>query len=182
VLNRHSDHKNLEQAKHILKYICPREFRLHNVFIHATDRRETTHLFKDYTDREQEIKFANRGRDEKVYHRLSAVLPLISKMQKFQNRCAYDALIKYYCALWKNDDDANEFEEDGSKGSLGTDTDRSKLWTQKEISVLSTEQLPAETQAPTKDIDIIQHHISHHQVHLHAFSTHYRSLHSFVQL
>ena len=81
-----------------MKYIFPKQFGLHNVFTHATDRRDTTHAFKDYTDRENEITGAMKGRDEKVYRRLGLrVLPLITKMQKMHQRCSYDAIIHYYC-------------------------------------------------------------------------------------
>jgi len=163
VLNRYPDHKNPEQAKHIMKYLFPREFRLHNVFTHATDRRETTHAFKDYTDREQEIKLANPGRDEKVFCRLAGVLPLISKMQNLQKRCAYDALIKYYCAQRKNE----RVDEPGKNVPMATleeETDKSKLWTQKDISALSLKQERMDVQPPINDIDIMQHHIPHHRV------------------
>jgi len=174
VLNRYTDHKNPEQAKHIMKYIFPREFRLHNVFTHATDRRETTHAFKDYTDREQEIKVANRSRDEKVLRRLAAVLPLISKMQKLQKVCAYDALIKYYCAPRENES-LDEPGKDVSFETAEAETDSSKLWTQKDLSTLSLKQGPMDVQPPIKDIDIIQHHIPHHRVRSEDMSPNCRS-------
>src|SRR6266496_1495632 len=82
-----------------MKYIFPKQFGLHNVFTHVTDRRETTHAFKDYTDRENEITGAPKSRDEKVYRRLgSRILPLVTKMHKLHKRCSYDATIHYYCS------------------------------------------------------------------------------------
>lgn len=151
-----------------MKYIFPREFRLHNVFTHATDRRETTHAFKDYTDREYEIAWANRDRDEKVCRRLAAVSPLISKLQKFQKRYPYDALIKYYCPRRTNES-VNEGQEAVSMETLEGEMDNSKLWTQKEISILSSKGPAMETASATQEIDIIQHHTPHHQVFLNEF-------------
>jgi hypothetical protein len=177
-LNQYLNHKNQGEAKHILKYLFPREFRLHNVFTHATDRRETTHAFKDYTDREQEISLANRDRDVKVYRRLAGALPLISKMQKLQKGCSYDALIKYYCNS-RNTEIASEIVEEGS---MESDSDPSKLWSQKEISLSSTFQPSTEIPPATKDINIIQHYTPHHQVRHGNCWPNCRSLPSFAPL
>jgi hypothetical protein len=172
------NHKNEGEARHILKYIFPHEFRLHNVFTHTTDRRETTHAFKDYTDREQEISLANRDRDAKVYRRLAAALPLISKMQKLHKGCSYDALIKFYCDS-RNTEMASAIVDEAS---MESESDPSKLWSQKEISMLSTFQPPTEIPPATKDIDIIQHYTPHHQVRHSTFQPNDRSLPSFAQL
>jgi hypothetical protein len=172
------DHKNLGQAKHILKYIFPHEFRLHNVFTNATDRRETTHAFKDYTDREQEILNANHDRDAKVYRRLAGALALISKMQKLQKGCSYDALIKYYCNS-RNPEIASEIVEEGS---MENDSDPSKVCSQKEISVLSTFQPSTEIPLASKNINILQHYTPHHQVRHSNFRVNCRLLLLFAQL
>ncbi|KAF2259198.1 hypothetical protein CC78DRAFT_525270, partial [Lojkania enalia] len=56
VLNRFPNLKDEEQTIHIMRYIFPRQFGLHNVFISQVDSRETSMQFKDYTLREREIQ------------------------------------------------------------------------------------------------------------------------------
>ncbi|KAI9772335.1 MAG: hypothetical protein M1840_001084 [Geoglossum simile] len=114
VLNRYPDHTNLEHTIHILKYIFPREFGLHNVFDSAVNRRETVQPFKDYTMREQEIansKYARRLKNGgfvsprlalKVWvpKRLRGkVVELVSRLQKLHGQCSYTELLRYYCDL-----------------------------------------------------------------------------------
>ncbi|PCH03091.1 Reverse transcriptase [Penicillium occitanis (nom. inval.)] len=65
VLNRFPDSSNLADTVHVMKYIFPRQFGLHNVFTSVVDSRETVQPFKDYTLREEEIarsKFAQGSR------------------------------------------------------------------------------------------------------------------------
>ena len=159
VLNRCQDPKDTSQAKHILKYIFPKQFGLHNVFTHATDRRETTHAFKDYTDRENEITGAMKGRDEKVYRRLgSQVLPLVTKMQKLHKRCSYHAIIHYYCAS------ASENTYDAELAvSLNEEKERSKEITQMELPTAST-IMSDDFEVTSKECDIIRHYTPHHKV------------------
>jgi len=160
VLNRYQNHHDQDEAKHILKYIFPRQFGLHSVFTHATDRRETTHAFKDYTDREAEIASGIQDRDPKVYRRLGPrLLPLIAKLQKLHKECSYHALIEYYCG--QKDEDSGQIEVDVSFGS----EDHSKEYTQKEISIISTK--PPDTERPVSTAgegDIIRHHTPQHKV------------------
>lgn len=164
MLNRYPDSKNISQAKHILKYIFPKQFGLHNVFTHTTDRRETTHAFKDYTDREGEIILASKSRDEKVFKRLGkGVLPLIGKMQKLHQRCSYNALIHYYCSA------AADEEIGKGKGEIVFDEEMetSKVLTQRDVSTVSTRMSDGDIQVTSsKDVDIIRHHTPHHQVHI----------------
>ena len=54
-LNRCSDSEVPQHTLMLLKYIFPRQFKLHNVFTSPVDCRETAHKLKDYTIREQEI-------------------------------------------------------------------------------------------------------------------------------
>ena len=49
VLNRYHDFNNPTQTVHVMKYIFPRQFGLHNVFTSPVDLRETVQPFKDYT-------------------------------------------------------------------------------------------------------------------------------------
>ena len=140
------------------------QFGLHNVFTHETDRRETTHAFKDYTDRESEITAASTERDHKVYRRLGpTLLQLITKMQKLHKQCSYHALINYYCS-------AVEEQPDGHVDlSLGS-TEESMELTQKEISTISTE-ISEVVPHVSKEQDIIRHHTPQYKVFSMTFSS-----------
>ena len=138
----------------------PRQFGLHSVFTHITDRRETTHAFKDYTDREGEIASSRKDRDEKVYRRLGMkVLPLIRKMQRLHQQCSYHALVHYYCSPT-----LDGLGKDGGEMSLESEKDTSKLLTQKEISVIASGTLVTASQQTSQDENIIRHHTPHHKV------------------
>jgi hypothetical protein len=161
-LNRYQNTNDLSQAKHILKYIFPKQFGLHSVFTHATDRRETTHAFKDYTDREGEITAGTKDRDDKVYRRLGGnVLPLIRKMQSLHRNCLYHSLIHYYCSPC-----GDSVVNDGLEMSLESVRETSKLLTQKEVSNVTMGSSNGEGGVKSKDEDIIRHHTPHHKVHL----------------
>ena len=111
VLNRYSDSGNPEHTVHHLKYIFPRQFGLHNVFTCSVDTRETSHAFKDYTLREQEIaldlkRFRIQQNDQckKLGSRLpkrlrGPLFQLIGKLQRLHNKCSYLELLKYYCPV-----------------------------------------------------------------------------------
>ncbi|KAK6538129.1 hypothetical protein TWF694_011011 [Orbilia ellipsospora] len=55
VLNRFNDHSKRHHKVHVLKYIFPRAFGLHNVFTSFINKTDTVQAFKDYTLREDEI-------------------------------------------------------------------------------------------------------------------------------
>lgn len=108
VLNRYRDPANLEHTVHIMKYIFPRQFGLHNVFTSSVDTRETTQPFKDYTLREQEISVAERDQSRgaadkiskgpKIPKRLRGLpVGLVKKLQVQHARCSYVELLKHYC-------------------------------------------------------------------------------------
>ncbi|MCJ1247012.1 hypothetical protein MMC30_004223 [Trapelia coarctata] len=111
VFNRYSNHDDPEHTVHVMKYIFPRQFGLHNVFTSSVDSRETSHAFKDYTLREREIaQFAQRHnmRSSKISAGFSRSLPrrlrgylvtLVSKLQIMHSRCSYSALLKHYCPV-----------------------------------------------------------------------------------
>lgn len=88
-----------------MKYIFPRQFRLHNVFTSATDKRQTVQQFKDYTMREDEIVLsAGRGVDgelkesTRIPKRLRGkAVDLVQKLQDRNKRCPYVELLRYYC-------------------------------------------------------------------------------------
>ena len=48
--------QSVRRARHVAKYVFPREFGLHNVFTSQTDRGITTQKFVDYISREVEIQ------------------------------------------------------------------------------------------------------------------------------
>jgi len=91
-----------------MKYVFPRQFRLHNVFTCKIDHRETGQPFKDYTIREAEIQStqpANVGlatSKETLGLRLPKRLrggpwQLVSAIRKRHQRCSYVELLRYYC-------------------------------------------------------------------------------------
>jgi hypothetical protein len=131
------------------------------VFMHATDRRETTHAFKDYTDRETEIARTMKDRDEKVYRRLGgSVLPLIRKMQKLHGQCSYHSLVHYFCSPA-----ANNTCQDGGEMSMESERETSRVLTQKEVSIVTSGSSAGGGQGASQDENIIRHHIPHHKVH-----------------
>jgi hypothetical protein len=154
------DARNIAEAGHILKYIFPKQFGLHNVFTRLTDRRETSHAFRDYTDREAEITVANKDRDAKVYRRLKGNLaPLISKVQRLHKGCSYHALMHRYCS-------PAEKESLDLDGYASFEKEVSKELTQKEISIISTNTSEGDIQLTSTDGNIIQHHTPSHKVSL----------------
>ncbi|KAI4928873.1 hypothetical protein J4E85_005495 [Alternaria conjuncta] len=58
VLNRCTDRKDKQETVHVMRYIFPCQFGLHNVFSSKVDHRETAMPFKDYTLREKDIHTA----------------------------------------------------------------------------------------------------------------------------
>ena len=86
---------------HVMMYVFPRQFGLHNVFTSILDTCETVQPFKDYTVREDEIQaLLRRDTHMKVPRRLrSEALRLVQKLQILHQRCPYDALLKYHCEL-----------------------------------------------------------------------------------
>ncbi|KAF8252775.1 hypothetical protein K440DRAFT_360376 [Wilcoxina mikolae CBS 423.85] len=99
VLNRCPS--STEDARHILMYLFPRQYGLHNVFTSEVNRQETTQPFQDYTLREQEIQASikkRQGKEPPVPRRLKGnILALVMQMQKLHQKCSYHALVKYYC-------------------------------------------------------------------------------------
>lgn len=111
VLNRFPDSERAEHTVHIMKYIFPRQFGLHNAFTSIVDPLETAQPFIDYTMREREIAtkdFAYRiGRHHRANEPL-ATLPkrlrakashLIQKVQRKHKHCCYTELLRHYCPL-----------------------------------------------------------------------------------
>ncbi|THZ99468.1 hypothetical protein D6C82_05157 [Aureobasidium pullulans] len=99
ILNRIGRDEELDKDAHMLKYIFPRQFGLHNVFTNDVDMKNSAQPFKDYTLREQEIKLANKNlKQRSLPKRLRGKCEtLISKLRTRHERCAYSALLQYYC-------------------------------------------------------------------------------------
>ena len=139
----------------------PKQFGLHSVFTHATDvfRRETTHAFKDYTDREAEIMSSSKERDAKAYKRLkNKLVPLIKKMQLLHSQCSYHSLINYYCST-ASDEDVSKDEME-----LNESLETSRLLTQMEISTASVRSLDKAIGPTSNEGDIIRHHLPQYRV------------------
>jgi hypothetical protein len=97
--------QDYQSTIHIMMYIFPREFGLHNVFTSFVDSRETVQPLKDYTLREEEIatvygRMSNQITTAKVRlpRRLRGeAVELVSKLRLFHSRCSYDKLLNHYC-------------------------------------------------------------------------------------
>ena len=114
VLNRYLDPGDAKQTLHIMKYIFPRQFGLHNVFTSSADPRETIQPFKDCTLREQEISQAGRRASSckerkspqamdgasRIPKRLRGIpMALVKKLQVLHARCSYDQMLRYHCPI-----------------------------------------------------------------------------------
>jgi hypothetical protein len=92
---------------HIMMYMFPRQFGLHNVFASLVDRRQTSQQFLDYTLREEEInqKFPKEdaeGRPHKVHipKRLRGETQiLVRRFMVLHSRCSYSELLQHYCPV-----------------------------------------------------------------------------------
>lgn len=107
VLNRFPNSSNFADTVHVMKYIFPRQFGLHNVFTSAVDSRETVQPFKDYTLREDEIarlKLVQGSRAPQVKPKIpkrlrGGPLQLVQRMQKRSQTCTYTELLSHYCPI-----------------------------------------------------------------------------------
>ncbi|KAJ9299612.1 hypothetical protein DTO271G3_2496 [Paecilomyces variotii] len=119
VLNRFPLADCLSHTVHVMKYIFPRQFGLHNVFTSSVDSRETAFPYKDYTFREEEIGWIEGRRSRRVHpspdeeaksvqcerrpkipKRLRGkAVELVQKLQKGNQRCSYTKLLDYYCPI-----------------------------------------------------------------------------------
>jgi telomerase reverse transcriptase len=99
ILNRIGNDEEVNKNAHLLKYIFPRQFGLHNVFTYAIDMKNSAQPFKDYTLREQEIKAAHKkSKQRSLPKRLRGECDtLVSHLHTRHQRCAYSALLQYYC-------------------------------------------------------------------------------------
>ncbi|KMP05894.1 telomerase catalytic chain [Coccidioides immitis RMSCC 2394] len=110
VFNRYPDCNDLNHTVHIMKYIFPRQFGLHNVFTSVVDSKQTAQSFKDYTLREEEMamkkktcpgKFSNENLNRLPKRLRGNLVGLIQKLQKRHQRCSYVELLRHYCPVEK---------------------------------------------------------------------------------
>lgn len=95
-----------ESVLHIMMYLFPRQFGLHNVFTSTVDRRQTVQKFQDYTLREEEIASkiptpADGAKPAKhVPKRLrGAAMDLVRRLQVLHSRCSYAEMLHHYCPV-----------------------------------------------------------------------------------
>jgi telomerase reverse transcriptase len=114
VLNRFPKREDRLQAIHILRYMFPRQFGLHNVFTSKVDRRETAMPFKDYTLREHEIhqsmckalgtkitdvQEVARWKSHVPKRLRGATIALVERLRTLNHRCSYTELLRHYCPV-----------------------------------------------------------------------------------
>ncbi|KAG0659712.1 hypothetical protein C6P46_005071 [Rhodotorula mucilaginosa] len=80
-------------ARHLAKYIFPRQFGLHNAFT-SPKARVSVDVLPDYTDRELEIK---RLGSIKTPPRLRPVLPILQRLGLLSSRCNFRKLLDKRC-------------------------------------------------------------------------------------
>jgi telomerase reverse transcriptase len=108
VMSRYRNPDDSAETTHVMKYLFPRQFGLHNAFTSATDLQDTSQPFRDYTSREQEIKRNRLKREDrpeqpslpadKIPRRLrGSCFRLVERMRKRHNRCSLPVLLDYYC-------------------------------------------------------------------------------------
>ncbi|RDW94000.1 telomerase reverse transcriptase [Aspergillus mulundensis] len=117
VLSRFPSSDSLQMTVHVMKYIFPQQFGLHNVFTVQPSYREHP-LSKNYSSREEEIaakEKLERTRDQrapkleaaagepqesiKIPKRLRGkALELVRQLQNKHRRCCYRELLRYYCS------------------------------------------------------------------------------------
>lgn len=103
---------NKDGTVHVMMYMFPRQFGLHNVFTSVVDRSATAQRFQDYTLREDEIsvKFGKRSRPAgssttststtQIPKRLRGTAAhLVEKLRILHNRCSYYELLQHYCPV-----------------------------------------------------------------------------------
>ena len=136
VLNRFSDMTDSKQSVHLMKYIFPLQFGLHNVFTSVVDKSETAQEFKDYTLREHEIIHVEHRSKQKFRSVVGAKgtkLPrrlrgepfsMVKKIRKRHSQCSYTQLLHHHCPARSNDFCASSLvpaaESRRSSGHVGT--------------------------------------------------------------
>jgi telomerase reverse transcriptase len=109
VMSRYHDVDDPSETVHIMKYVFPWQFGLHNAFTSAIDQQDTSQPFKDYTTREREIEDDRKKRKSRSGHPSRSVdkIPrrlrgdcfrLAERIRKRHNMCSFKALLDHYCS------------------------------------------------------------------------------------
>ncbi len=98
ILQRIPDPTQQRQAVHLLKYVFPRQFGLHNVFTSKVDRDGMAQKIRDYTFREQEITGKAKPSLTWAPRRLRGeATRLVQKLCRNHKACSYSQLLRHYC-------------------------------------------------------------------------------------
>lgn len=91
----------------LLRYIFPRQFKLHNVFTSEVNYKEVAASFKNYAIREGDSDWQATTSEcvqTRVPKRLRGqIMDLIRQLQKRHTDCAYSKLLDHYCPSPKRD-------------------------------------------------------------------------------
>ncbi|OBZ72156.1 Telomerase reverse transcriptase [Grifola frondosa] len=85
--------KQMDDARHLAKYVFPRQYNLSNPFVLEKSKQRHAFRFPDYLDREQEIKESSC----KTPKRLKKVLDMLEKLIWRHTKCGYKALLHTAC-------------------------------------------------------------------------------------
>lgn len=95
--------EEIEQSRHVAKYMFPRQHGLESPFRMSTIHKDT-HRFPDYLDREAEIKgkfeaakYHKPPKTWKTPRRLKEILPLIDQLAWRHYKCRYALLRDHAC-------------------------------------------------------------------------------------
>jgi telomerase reverse transcriptase len=108
VMRRYRRLADPAETIHVMKYIFPRHFDLHNAFTSSRDLRNTSHQLMDYTVREHEIARVRTKRKyrpgkppllgDKVPRRLRGTcFHLVERLRKRESKCSYRMLLEHHC-------------------------------------------------------------------------------------
>lgn len=149
VLERFSALNRSEHATHILKYVFPRQFGLHNIFTSKVDPMETAQPLKDYTFREAEILAAPR-KAAKVPRRLrGGPFCLVQKIQRNHKACSYSQLLRHYCPVSSSSSPPTISEIQPESSPARSRSLISQILPSSRTSNLVSQSLPPETDAET---------------------------------
>lgn len=108
ILQRVSNATEERQAVHLLKYMFPRQFSLHNVFTSTIDPEDTVHKLKDYTFREEEIASQNKRCSTWAPRRMRGESSrLVKKIFRQHQSCSYSQLLRHYCPVYSTNSEAS---------------------------------------------------------------------------
>lgn len=110
VMSRYRNSADVNETVHVMKYIFPRCFGLHNAFTSSVDVQDTSQPFKDYTTREEEIardrvRYQNRIAQQsrstaRIPRRLrGSCLRMVERLRKRHSRCSFRPLLDHYCPV-----------------------------------------------------------------------------------